>query len=159
MAYNNVYRGLEGEIIKDTGKAILFRVVDPKTSETIKQEWFPKSQLSSFGGKYDEVDGTFNYILASEWILGQKSLLSLSVPRDLIRIEGKPKELAAPYTGTTNPDLNTLASISTEYLKANRPYTGTTKQDKADRAPYQDREQDSDNPDDYFAPYGFPEDE
>src|SRR5205085_5398406 len=66
------------------------------------QEWFPKSQLSSYGGKYDEVDGTFNYILASEWVLGQKGLLSSSVSSALINTGKQP----APSKNQSIPSTN-----------------------------------------------------
>lgn len=111
-----IYRALEGRIDKQTDKALLFTAINKQTGEESKAEWFPKSQLVSFGGTYDEVDGTFNYILASEWILGQKALLSKSIPRDLIRII--PKESVPPAA----------------------KFSGVTKQDKTDRAPFKDDE-------------------
>lgn len=87
VGYNNTYRALEGEIMVETDKAILFRVVNKSDGSTIKQEWFPKSQLASFGGTYDEIEGTFQFILASEWVLGQKKLLSSSVDKSLVKLE------------------------------------------------------------------------
>jgi hypothetical protein len=136
-----VYRGLEGEIVKETEKAILFRAINKRTGEEVKQAWFPKSQLASFGGRYDEVDGTFNYILASEWILGQNALLSVSVARDLIKIVPKAQAVNKPV------------------------FTGTTKQDKANRGDLKNDEgqpawEKGEAPDDYFnQQFGTGEDE
>lgn len=129
-----IYRALEGRIDKQTEKAILFTPINKQTGEEFKAEWFPKSQLVSFGGTYDEVDGTFNYILASEWILGQKALLSKSIPRDLIKII--PKE-----------------SVPSSKI------SGVTKQDREDRKEFKDDEGGAPDWDAYYEQFGHPEDE
>lgn len=87
-----VYQTLVGRIVKETEKAILFSVVDKETLKTIKQEWFPKSQISSFGGIYDEIDGTFQYILASEWIIKEKGLIN-NTDKNIGAISSKPSSL------------------------------------------------------------------
>lgn len=129
-----IYRALEGRIDRETEKAILFTAINKQTGEEFKAEWFPKSQLVSFGGTYDEVDGTFNYILASEWILGQKALLSKSIPRDLIKII--PKE-----------------SVPSSKI------SGVTKQDREDRKEFKDDEGGAPDWDAYYEQFGHPEDE
>lgn len=68
----NVYRALSGQITRETDKAILFMLITP---EGAKSEWFPISQTSSIHRTYDEIEGTFDVVMFSEWLLGQKGWL------------------------------------------------------------------------------------
>lgn len=77
----SVFRSLQGQIKYKTEKALLFIVTrkSPTGDSLLPEEmWFPLSQLSSIHEAYDEINGTFDVIMASEWILGEKGVLSLS---------------------------------------------------------------------------------
>jgi hypothetical protein len=114
-----VYKAIEGQIAFETEKAIQFKVINKETGQVIKTEWFPKSQLATVHRSYDEIEGTFDIMLATEWILGQKGLLSVAVDKkDLIIPVVKSASSPAATTGAKSP-----GRIAYEKLKASRlPY-------------------------------------
>lgn len=74
---SKVYRSLQGQVKRETEKAVLF--VPHRPDGQLEEElWFPLSQISSIHKAYDEINGTFDIIMASEWILGVKGVLSIS---------------------------------------------------------------------------------
>lgn len=77
MSLNSVFRSLQGQIKRKTEKAVLFQPM-PDDLTFREAAWFPLSQLSSLHEAYDEINGTFDVLMASEWILGQKGFLSIA---------------------------------------------------------------------------------
>ena len=70
-----VYRGIQGKERRRTDKAILFAITRTQGAP-IDLIWFPLSQIASIhtSGHVDKLDT----LMVSEWILGEKGLLSLS---------------------------------------------------------------------------------
>lgn len=119
MRAGTVLRSISGQITRETDKAILLQVNDQK-GDFQKSVWFPLSQLGSIHRTYDEVNGTFDVLMASEWILGQNGVLQFA------GAAGLNPAIGAPVVG--NPTVP----------RYKPPYTGTTRQDKANRLPYKD---------------------
>lgn len=78
----NIYRALSGQILGETEKAIRFQVHAPDHTKHGSTEWFPISQMASIHRCYDEIEGTFDILMLSEWILGQKSMLQASADKN-----------------------------------------------------------------------------
>jgi len=77
MRTGNTYVSISGKITRTSDKAILFSPL-LKDSSFGKAEWFPRSQCLSVKESYDEIEGTFDILMASEWILGQKGMLKIA---------------------------------------------------------------------------------
>jgi hypothetical protein len=114
-----VYRSLQGQIKRKTEKALLF-IVQRDPEQLAEEVWFPLSQLSSVHEGYDEINGTFDVIMASEWILGEKGMLSIA--------------------GAAGVNPVTAANI-VKPVPANRPaFMDSPKDTRYNRMPYKDDE-------------------
>lgn len=105
MRNANIYLTVTGCRIKETEKAILFRI--HKIRETVispKEEWFPKSQIvkSSISGPGEDQDTS--WLMVSEWIMEQKSLIETS-PSPSTESPYKQKNQNEPYYPTPSPNI------------------------------------------------------
>lgn len=73
-----VYLAIQGILGRETEKAIQIQLHAPTHSQHGKSTWFPLSQVVSIHRCYDVDAGTFDVLMCSEWILGEKGLLSAS---------------------------------------------------------------------------------
>lgn len=113
-----VYRALSGQIIRETELAIQFTVHAPLSQANGNTEWFPKSQLSSIHRTYDVVEGTFDILMASEWILGQKNCLMASQTQ----AAGSPTTHASVYIRTqAKKDYDKMAHNRLPYKDDEKP--------------------------------------
>lgn len=78
-SFSNVYRALEGQHLGETEKAVKFKLHAPGNIKDGEIQWYPLSQITSIHRCYDEIEGTFDVLMISEWLLGQKGLLSASL--------------------------------------------------------------------------------
>lgn len=78
MAYNNVFRSLECNILNESGKAV--QVSYTASNGLLVTEWYPKSQLNG-------IFADQGVIMASEWILKQKNAMHLSKSVDKPKID------------------------------------------------------------------------
>lgn len=115
MPYNNIFVSVQGQILRTSPKAIEFKVACPDGS-FLAPEWFPRSQLSSAPIEaYDEIEGTFDILMASEWIVGQKKLTA-HVLAQKAGLNGEKKsfldtpEPPAPYASAPKPAHNPVFS-------------------------------------------------
>lgn len=104
MSRNTIFRALSGQILGETEKAIRFQVHAPEHHKHGHTEWFPISQMASIHRCYDEIEGIFDILMLSEWILGQKSMLQASV-------EKNPALIPVPYTSAPKREPTQQANI------------------------------------------------
>ena len=104
MRETNVYLTVTGCVIKETQKAILFRIHTIRDSIIEpKDEWFPKSQILKEFIVSPEEDQDTSWLLVSEWIMGQKGLLRSS-PSPAASPSPR-KHQNEPYYPTPSPNI------------------------------------------------------
>lgn len=89
MRNGNVYVQFLGHIVRQSEKAIYFSALKPE-GDFHPPEWLPKSQCMSIKETFDELEGTYDVLMISEWILSQKAGM-LEAQREQAR--PKPKEI------------------------------------------------------------------
>lgn len=130
----NVYRSLQGQIKRKTDKAVLFQPhrADGKLEEEL---WFPLSQISSLHETYDEINGTFDVIMASEWILGTKGVLSLAGSAGVNPVTAAPNATLSPRDPVVFGIAPVPRSVS-RYEDGIRAQRAPFKMDDADEIPF-----------------------
>ena len=115
-----IYQALLGKVKRETAKATLFELVHPVTFKPVGELiWFPISQCAELRKEHSELDGTFDILVPSEWILKEKKVLGISVsPMKAIEINASRKTLAlkgvVPEPVIDDATLHYLDSIGTE---------------------------------------------
>lgn len=135
-----VYRALLGKITGESDKAIKIKVHAPTHIDHDKEFWFPLSQIASVHRTYSAEKGTFDVIMASEWILGTKNVLDAITP-------GNPG-ITKEYVAMANKSKQERADNSTLEDEVPLNYDEIAHNNAPDSV---------DNPDDWWANFGFDE--